>query len=155
MRVAAEITLSKEEWKQLEKIVRSSLSTVRLVRRAQIDLLAGEGKLNQEIAQELGIGRTNVSRWHNRYAQSGFSGIERDLPRGTPPLKVDVERLVDLTTQTKPEESTHWSTRKAAAELGVDASTISRHWRLLGLKPDLERTFKVSRDPRFVERLEG
>ncbi len=154
MRVAVEITLSQEERDKLEKIARSSLSAVRLAQRARIVLLASEGKRNRDIAEALGIGRVNVSRWRNRYAQSGLAGIERDLPRGAPPRKVDIERLADLTTQHKPKGATHWSTRKAAAELGVDASTISRHWRRLGLKPHLERTFKVSRDPKFVEKLE-
>ncbi len=154
MRVAVEITLSQEERDKLEKIARSSLSAVRLAQRARSVLLASEGKRNRDIAEALGIGRVNVSRWRNRYAQSGLAGIERDLPRGAPPRKVDIERLADLTTQHKPKGATHWSTRKAAAELGVDASTISRHWRRLGLKPHLERTFKVSRDPRFVEKLE-
>ena len=154
MRVALEIALDEDERGTLEKIVRSRLSSVRLVQRARIVLLASEGKQNKEIARELGIGRVQVSRWRKRYAQSGLSGIERDLPRGAPPGKVDVERLVDLTTQHKPEGATHWSTRSAAAELGVNASTISRHWRRLGLKPHLERTFKVSRDPKFVEKLE-
>lgn len=154
MRVAVEITLSKEEREKLEKIARSSLSPVRLAQRARIVLLASEGKCNQDIAQALGIGRVKVSRWRSRYAQSGLTGIERDLPRGGAPKKVDVKRLAELTTQRKPKGSTHWSTRKAAAELGVNASTISRHWRRLGLKPHLERTFKVSRDPRFVEKLE-
>ena len=154
MRVAVEITLSRKERNKLEKIARSSLSPVRLAQRARIVLMAGEGKPNQNIAEALGIGRVKVSRWRNRYAQSGLAGIERDLPRGAPPRKVDIERLADLTTQHKPKGATHWSTRKAAVELGVHASTISRHWRGLGLKPHLERTFKVSRDPKFVEKLQ-
>ncbi|WP_419594331.1 helix-turn-helix domain-containing protein, partial [Thiolapillus sp.] len=134
--------MDKEEQDKLEKIVRSSLSPVRLAQRAQIVLMASDGMRNQDIAKALGIGRVKVSRWRNRYAQSGLAGIERDLPRGAPPQKVDIKRLVDLTTQHKPAGATHWSTRKAAAELGVNASTISRHWRRLGLKPHLEQTFK-------------
>jgi transposase len=67
---------------------------------------------------------------------------------------VDVARLVELTTQSKPEAATHWSTRKMAAQLGVSAASVSRHWRANGLKPHLVRGFKVSRDPRFVEKLE-
>ncbi|WP_419639715.1 helix-turn-helix domain-containing protein, partial [Thiolapillus sp.] len=98
VRVAVEITLDKEEQDKLEKIVRSSLSPVRLAQRAQIVLMASEGMRNQDIAKALGIGRVKVSRWRNRYAQSGLAGIERDLPRGTPPQKVDLKRLVDLTT---------------------------------------------------------
>lgn len=154
MRVAVDISLDGDERSTLEKIVRSKVSSVRLVQRARIVLLASEGKLNKDIAQALGVGRVQVSRWRKRYNESGLSGIEHDLPRGAPPRKVDVERLVDLTTQTKPESATHWSTRTMAAEMGVSAASVSRHWQRLGLKPHLERTFKVSRDPKFVEKLE-
>ena len=70
--------------------------------------------------------------------------------RGAPPVKVDVARLVALTTQSKPEAATHWSTRKMAAALGVSAASVSRHWRRNGLKPHLVRGFKVSRDPMLV-----
>jgi len=67
---------------------------------------------------------------------------------------VDVARLVALTTQTQPAAATHWSTRTMAAELGVSAASVSRHWRANGLKPHRVRGFKVSRDPKFVEKLE-
>lgn len=67
---------------------------------------------------------------------------------------MDVSRLVELTTQSKPEAATHWSTRKMAVELGVCAASVSRHWRANGLKPHVVRGFKVSRDPKFVEKLE-
>jgi len=138
----------------LTKLVRSTLSSVRLVQRARIVLLAADGIQNKDIAQQLGVGRVLVSRWRERYAQSRLAGIERDLPRGAPPSKVDVARLVELTTQTKPKAATHWSTRKMAAELGVSAASVSRHWRANGLKPHVVRGFKVSRDPQFVEKLE-
>ena len=62
-------------------------------------------------------------------------------------MTVDVARLVELTTQSKPEAATHWSTRTMAAELGVSAASVSRHWRKNGLRPHLVRGFKVSRDP--------
>jgi len=67
---------------------------------------------------------------------------------------VDVARLVELTTQTKPKAATHWSTRTMAAELGVSAASISRHWRANGLKPHVVRGFEVSRDPQFIGKLE-
>jgi hypothetical protein len=76
------------------------------------------------------------------------------LPRGAPPVKVDVAKLVELTTQSTPEAATHWSTRKMAAVLEVSPSTVMRHWQANGLKPHLVRGFKVSRDPKFVEKLE-
>ncbi len=127
---------------------------MRIAQRARIVLLAADGMQNKDIAEKLGVGRVQVSRWRERYAQSRLAGIERDLPRGAPPAKVDVARLVELTAQTKPAAATHWSTRMMAAELGVSAESVSRHWRANGLKPHFVRGFKVSRDPRFVEKLE-
>ncbi len=154
MRVAPKIVLTEDERTELNRLVRSKLTSVRLVQRAQIVLLASDGMQNQEIAKQQGIGRVQVSRWRERYAQSRLAGIEHDLPRGAPPVKVDVARLVELTTQSKPVAATHWSTRKMAAELGVSAASVSRHWRANGLKPHIVRGFKVSRDPKFVEKLE-
>ena len=154
MRVAPKIVLTSEEHTELTKLARSKLSSVRLAQRARIVLLAAEGMQNKTIAQQLGVGRVQVARWRERYAESRLAGIERDLPRGAPPAKVDVARLVELTTQTKPKAATHWSTRTMAAELGVSAASVSRHWRANGLKPHIVRGFKVSRDPQFVEKLE-
>lgn len=124
------------------------------MQRTRIVLLAADGLQSKDIATRLGVGRVQVSRWRERYAQLRFAGIERDLPRGAPPIKVDVARLVELTTQSKPAAATHWSTRKMAATLGVSAASVSRHWRASGLKPHLVRGFKVSRDPKFIEKLE-
>ena len=154
MRVAPEIILTEEEHAELTRLANSKVSSVRLAQRARIVLLAAGGMQNKDIAQQLSVGRVQVSRWRERYAKSRLAGIERDLPRGAPPTKVDIARLVELTTQTKPVAATHWSTRKMAAELGVSAASVSRHWRANGLKPHVVRGFKVSRDPRFVEKLE-
>src|SRR5665811_1372603 len=154
MRVATEIDLTNEERVELMKLVRSRLTSVRLEQRAGIVLLAADGFQNKDIAQMLGIGRVQVARWRQRYAQHRLAGIERDLPRGAPPVTVDVARLVELTTRSKPEAATQWSTRTMAEKLGVSAASVSRHWRAHGLKPHLVRGFKVSRDPKFVEKLE-
>ena len=154
MRVAPEIVLTDKERAELARLVRSKLTSVRLAQRARIVLLAAGGMQNKDIASQLDVGRVQVARWRERYAISRLAGIERDLPRGAPPVKVDVARLVALTTQSKPAAATHWSTRKMAAKLGVSAASVSRHWRANGLKPHLVRGFKVSRDPKFVEKLE-
>ena len=154
MRVASEILLTDDERVVLMNLVRSRLTSVRLQQRAGIVLLAADGFQNKDIAQMLSVGRVQVSRWRNRYAQLRLAGIERDLPRGAPPKTVDVARLVELTTQSKPEAATHWSTRTMAVQLGVSAASVSRHWRAHGLKPHLVRGFKVSRDPKFAEKLE-
>ena len=154
MRVAPEIVLTSDERAELLSLARSKRTSVRLAQRARIVLLAAEGRQNKDIAVELGIGRVQVSRWRERYAESRLTGIERDRPRGAPPVKVDVARLVELTTQSQPAAATHWSTRTMGAELGISAASVSRHWRANGLKPHLVRSFKVSRDPQFVEKLE-
>ena len=125
-----------------------------MTQRAQIVLLAAQGLQNKDIAEQLGIGRVQVARWRERYLELGLQGIERDLPRGVSPVKVDVARLVKLTTQSTPEAATHWSTRKMGAALGISASTVMRHWQAHGLKPHIVRGFKVSRDPKFEEKLE-
>ena len=154
MRVAPEIMLTQEERAELKQLTRSKRTSVRLSQRAAIVLLAADGMQSKDIAAQLGIGRVQVSRWRERYAESRLAGIERDLPRGAPPMKVDVARLVELTTQTKPDTATHWSTRTMAEAIGTSAASVSRHWRANGLKPHLLRNFKVSRDPKFVQKLE-
>ena len=119
VRVAPAIVLTDEQKSELTRLARSKRTSVRLAQRAHIVLLAAQGLQNKDIAEQLGIGRVQVARWRERYLQAGVEGIERDLPRGAPPVKVDVAKLVQLTTQSKPEAATHWSTRKMAAELGV------------------------------------
>jgi transposase len=154
LRVAPVIELTDEQASELTRLARSKRTSVRLAQRAQIVLLAAQGLQNTDIAEQLGVGRVQVARWRERYLDSGLQGIEQDLPRGAPPLKVDVAKLVELTTQTTPEAATHWSTRKMAAVLKVSPSTVMRHWQTNGLKPHLVRGFKVSRDPKFAEKLE-
>ena len=154
VRVALVIELTAEQKTELTRLARSKRTSVRLAQRAQIVLLAAQGLQNKDIAEQLGVGRVQVARWRQRFLEAGLQGIERDLPRGAPPVKVDISRLVEMTTQSKPEASTHWSTRKMGAALGVSASTVMRHWQAHGLKPHLVRGFKVSRDPNFADKLE-
>lgn len=154
MRVARTITLSAEEKQELTRLARSNTTSVRLARRARVVLLAAEGLDNQSIAAQLNIGRVQVGRWRERYAQGGLAAIERDLPRGGRPREVDAAEIVRRTTQTLPVAATHWSTRSLARELGVSDTTVLRVWRANGLKPHRVRGFKVSRDPKFVEKLE-
>ena len=154
MRVAATIVLNEAERKKLTQLAKSRTTSVRLARRAQIVLLAAAGNPNDAIAEALDIGRVQVGRWRARYAEGGLAAIERDLPRGGRPPKVDAAEVVRLTTQTLPKAATHWSTRTLAAKVGVSDTTVLRVWHRHGLKPHLVETFKVSRDPRFAEKLE-
>ncbi|MDE2506862.1 MAG: IS630 family transposase [Planctomycetota bacterium] len=119
-------------------------------------LLAAAGRENKDIALELGITRATVGRWRNRFAARGLAGIEKDAPRGgRPPRPRDglVAKIIAMTTQQKPDNATHWSTRTLAKALGTNRSMVSRVWRAHGLKPHLSRTFKVSNDPNFAEKL--
>lgn len=127
MRVAATIVLTEEERKKLTQLAKSRTVSVRLARRAQIVLLAAAGQRNDAIAEVLGIGRVQVGRWRERYAEGGLAAIERDLPRGGRPSKVDTAEVVRLTTQTLPKAATHWSTRTLAAKVGVSDTTVLRH----------------------------
>ena len=156
MRVAPQITLSDDERNTLRRWSRGRSTPARLVRRAKIVLLAAEGKQNKTITAELGIERTIVGRWRTRFAQQGLTGIEKDAPRGgrKPRARQRVARkIIKMTTQRRPSNATHWSTRTLAKKLGVSQSMVHRVWRANGLKPHLWRTFKVSNDPRFVEKL--
>ena len=154
MRVAPEIVLSAIERQRLEKLARSNTSSVRLARRAKMILLAAQGLDNHAIAAQLGVGRVQVGRWRSRYAEGGLKAIEQDLPRGGRKVRVDHERIIELTTQTTPANATHWSTRTLAKVAGASATTVARVWRAHGLKPHRVKSFKISRDPRFVEKLE-
>lgn len=116
--------------------------------------MAAQGKTNQEIAEELGVGRVQIGRWRQRYVDGGWNAIACDHPRGGRPSQIDAQEIIRLTTQTRPSNATHWSTRQMAAETGVSATTIRRIWQAHGLKPHRVESFKVSRDPRFAEKLE-
>lgn len=156
MRIAPAIVLTGEERKTLETWSRGRRIAARLVVRAKILLAAAEGQQNQDIASELGIARQTVARWRTRFAQQGLVGVETDAPRPgrTPAIAREVvERIVHLTTQEKPPGRTHWSTRSMAAATGVSKATVQRIWSANGLKPHLTKTFKVSNDPHFVEKL--
>lgn len=157
---AVQITLTAKEKKKLEETARSRQTAQRLVERTKIVLLASNGTSNTAIAKELGIGLNSVRLWRKRYFEKGFEGIEKELPRGNNhggKSSVAQARLrseiIKLTTQTKPEHETHWSTRSMARRLGTTHSFVNRVWQDSGLKPHLSHSFKVSNDPNFEQKL--
>lgn len=156
MRVAPKVILTAEQRTALTKWSRGRSTPARLVRRAQIVLLAAEGKENLEIADQLEVERTIVGRWRKRFVEQGLAGIEKDAPRGgrKPTARNRVaRRIIETTTQRKPAHATHWSTRSLAKELKVSPAMVRRVWNANGLKPHLVKTFKVSNDPRFIEKM--
>ncbi len=156
MRVAPTIELTQKERDRLKRLVRGRRTEVRVVMRAQIVLAAVRGLENREIAEQLGVTRETVGLWRSRFAEKGVEGITKDLPRGgrKPTKRSRVEsRIIRMTTQTEPANATHWSTRTLAEHLGVTQSMVHRVWKANGLKPHLVKTFKVSNDPHFEEKL--
>jgi len=156
MRVAPTITLSEESRKTLESWSRGRSTPARLVQRARIILLAADGVENIQIAEEVGVGRQAVGQWRTRFAKEGIAGIEKDRPgRGRKPTKRNAlaAKIIHKTTRAKPKNATHWSTRTLGAEMGIDPSMVHRVWKDAGLKPHLTKTFKLSNDPDFVEKL--
>jgi len=156
MRVAPAITLSDEERRTLVAWSRGRLSQARLVQRSNIILLAADGEENIDIAREVGADRGTVARWRGRFLKERVAGIEKDRPRGgRKPAKrqAAAEKIIRKTTQEKPANATHWTTRTLAVALGVDHVMVHRVWKAAGLKPHLSKTFKLSNDPNFVEKL--
>lgn len=154
MKPAPPVMLTDEQRTELERRVRSQTLDARSVRRARIVLLAAEGAGNHEIARRLDISRGQVIAWRSRFKAGGIAAISADLPRSGRKPRIDATEIVRITTQTKPKGATHWSTRKLAAQMGISDTTVLKVWRAHGLKPHLVETFKVSRDPKFAEKLE-
>jgi transposase len=157
MRIAAAVILTNEQRAKLESYARGRSTPARVVLRARIVLLAAEGKQDLEIARLLCIVSRTAARWRSRFVRDGVAGLEQDAPRPgrTPSISAELVRLVVAkTTQEKPSRATHWSTRTMAAEVGISEASVRRIWHSHGLKPHRVETFKLSNDPRFVEKLE-
>jgi transposase len=157
MRRAVAISLNDAERSHLESLKRGRRVPVRLAERAAIVLHAADGLENEEIGEVMGITRQKAGRWRQRYAEQGLAGIEKDAPRPGRRRQIDAKQraaIVRKTLREAPDGQTHWSRSTMAVATGLSDSTIGRIWREHGLKPHLVETFKLSNDPRFVEKLE-
>ena len=156
MRIAQRIELTEKEFKTLTIWSHGRRTLTRLMKRAKIVLMAAEQQQNKTIAERLGIDRRQASRWRRRFVEKRLAGIEKDLPRGGRKAKKREQMtalIIETTTQRKPSNATHWSVRSLAEELGIDKSMVHRVWQASGLKPHLAKTFKVSRDKKFAEKV--
>lgn len=154
MRRPLAITLTAAEQTTLQSWLRARTLPVRQVERARIILRAATGCADKDVAAEVGCTRQRCARTRRRFQAGGVAALTHDAPRPGRPRRHDHGQIADLTTQTRPANATDWSTRLMAAQCGASASTVRRAWRAHGLKPHLARGFKLSRDPRFVEKLE-
>ncbi|MCK5140019.1 MAG: IS630 family transposase, partial [Thermodesulfovibrionia bacterium] len=155
-RTAAPIVLSPEERVTINMWARGKRFPVRLVQRAEIILMAAAGVLSQDIAVKLGTSRPTVQLWRERFLALRLAGMEKDAPRPGRLPRIPVKKINDVvkaTLQTKPTNATHWSTRTMAAAQGISEATVRRIWKQHNLKPHLVKTFKLSRDKQFLEKL--
>lgn len=123
--------------------------------RSRIVLAAADGGSNTELAQRLGLAIGTIRRWRNRFAEMRCDGL-LDEPRPGRPRVVGDDRinaLITATLETTPPDTTHWSTRSMAQHLGLSQSMVSRVWRAFGLAPHKQDSWKLSKDPLFVEKV--
>ena len=157
MRIAPLVQLSQEQRATLEKATRSMSGSVRFAQRAKIIVLAAEGRQDIAIAQALGITRQKAARWRARFVALGIDGLRRDAfwPGRKKQIGPDqTKAVVQRTLEQRPANAAHWSTRTMARATGLSEASVRRIWKAHGLKPHLLRTFKLSNDTHFVEKLE-
>src|SRR5487761_2201320 len=158
MRVAQPIVLNEETRRKLERLAHGRSTEVRVVLRSRIVLLAGEGLKNKRIAETMDVTPRMVALWRGRFLELGIEGLLKDAPRPgrIPSILPEVTAsLIAKTTQSTPDNATQWSTRTMAKEIGISKASVSRIWRANGLKPHRVRSFKVSNDPNFADKLEA
>jgi len=152
---AAAIVLTDAERAELEGWARRRTSAAGLALRSRIVLAAADGESNTDMARRLGLSRTTVKRWRNRFVEHRCDGL-LDEPRPGRPRTVgdaQIEALITATLETTPADATHWSTRSMAKHLGLSQSTVSRVWRAFGLAPHKQDSWKLSKDPLFVAKV--
>jgi len=148
--------MTDEQKLQLESWVRAPSTPQKIVLRARICLLAHQGLPNRRIAQELKTTRPTVILWRKHFSEAGLRGLEHEPPRKASSQRTtedQVKAIVEATLHSKPKDATHWSCRTLAEAYGVSHMTVARIWDSHGLQPHRVRTFKLSRDKQFVEKL--
>ena len=156
MRTAPPVVLSPDERATLATWERGRSFPLRLMQRARIVRMAGDGIANQDIAREVGVSRPTVQLWRERFLALRMAGLQKDAPRpGRLPsiTEAKMRAVIDATLRTKPPAATHWSVRTMADAQGISPASVQRIWKQHHLKPHLIKTFKVSRDKHFVDKL--
>jgi transposase len=149
------VELSDDERARLESWTRRRTSAQALALRSRIVLLAADGLRNTEIARELGIHRNVAGKWRSRFLEHRLDGLSDEPRPGRPRTITDeqVEDVVVKTLETTPRGATHWSTRSMAKEVGLTQSAVQRIWKAFGLQPHRQETWKLSKDPLFIDKV--
>src|SRR3954465_10248448 len=153
--VLSPVALSAAERAQLESWTRRRTSAQALALRSRIVLLACAGRNNIAIARELGIPRNVAGKWRSRFLQDRLDGLVDEPRPGRPRTITDdqVEEVIVKTLETTPKDATHWSTRSMAREVGLTQSAVLRIWKAFGLQPHRQQTWKLSKDPQFIDKV--
>jgi transposase len=153
---AKALTVNTTDRALLQALLRSGKTPQRVALRATIILRAAEGHANHAIAKELGTSRPTVLLWRARYREAGIPGLLKDAPRPGRRKTIGsrrTEAIVNATLHTTPRAATHWSCRSMARAQGISPATVQRIWQAHGLQPHRSKSFKLSRDPQFVQKL--
>ena len=156
MRKFIKIDLAAADRQALTAIVTNRNSAQKHVWRAQIVLLTADGCGTMELTRRTGTSKTSVWRWQDRFQAEGVAGLLRDKTRRSriPPLSAQVQaRVVAASQAAPPGETTHWTSKAMANHIGISVSSVRRIWRAHGLQPHKTRLFKLSKDPRFAEKV--
>jgi transposase len=154
-RPAMRLVLSPSERATLEGIARRRKTAQAVALRARILLACAHGSHDVEVAEALDVSRLTVGKWRRRFLERRLDGLY-DEPRPGAPRRItdrDVEAVITTTLESTPRGATHWSTRSLAKATGLGRSTIHRIWRAFGLQPHRVETWKLSKDPLFVEKV--
>jgi len=147
--------LSDDEQETLERWARRRKTAQALAFRARVILVCAEGKKNGDVAATFRVTRPTVGKWRARFIARRLDGL-LDEPRPGAPRQItdaDVERVITQTLESTPKDATHWSTRSMAKASGLTQSAVSRIWRAFALQPHRTETFKLSKDPLFIEKV--
>ena len=155
-RISPVVSLSADDLAQLVRWEAAPSTPQQVALRCRLALAAAAGKQDLEIASRYGVNRHTAALWRQRVRTAGIGSVWEIQPgRGRKPHYSQQKRdaLIAATLETKPKGMTHWSCRTMAQAQGVSKNTVHRLWNLHNLKPHLRQTFKLSRDPKFVEKL--
>jgi transposase len=155
-RVTPPLCLSEDQERQIQQWLAALGTPQQIAVRCRIILGAGRGESELAIAAKLDVNRKTVRLWRDRFIQEGLDGLWEIAPGRGRKATYDAERVkavIDATLQSKPQGQSHWSCRLMAASQGISKSSVSNLWRSHNLKPHQTKTFKLSRDPKFLEKL--